>query len=730
MFVPRHGGTDRRSMTGNSSTPASPAAGRLSLAALAAILILTYAVYWPGLDGPLLLDDLSQLGAIMEASDRGIDYLAANFMISSSGPIGRPVAMFTFIADAALFGEATRWWKHTNLLLHLLSGALVFWLTSLLVTAARPQSGNEGRYLALAVAALWLLHPLNVSTVLYTVQRMTVLSTLFVLAALIAYVAGRLMQERDPGRGWFLIATGFCVFFPLGVLSKENALLFPVYVSLVEWLVLGFRGTPAVRTAMTRLHWALVAGYAVAFILVLVNFSSIVLDAYAHRDFTLTERVLTQFRVVSIYIGQTFIPLQQTMGLFHDAIPRSLGLFTPPTTVLALLFLLGLAASAVALRLKRPLFAFGILLFFASHVMESTVLGLELMFEHRNYLGSFALLLAAGDLVVWLIGSARVRAVIATAAVVMLCVVTVQRSLTWSSVESFYDHELRVHPNSARVNQVFANAAAQAGDYVAAREYLEKSGSMLDQAMQSVLFDCLESGRIEDAAVNRVVSAEYDFVAAVVATTTDRIVRQVIFGGCEAPASTLYRLLDYVLGLNVRSAVDRQILYFARAMTDEWAGDIAASLEAYELAQAANPDDALASYEASDLLARHGRYEEAFDVLGRAMQLDATTRRDRSDLAVLIYGGVGQMYAESGRAEEALALYADARAAMPNRAVFHIKSAELLIKMGRFDAAGALLDELGTRAYIDWDENAEAIETLVTELEEKREGAAGNDREG
>ena len=708
---------------------ASGLPSNVAILLFAGALVLTYAVYWPGLGGPLLLDDLPQLGAIMDASDRGADYLASNYLISSSGPIGRPVSMLSFIGDAALFGDETWWWKHTNLLLHLVSGVLVFWLTFLLVRAVRPEAEND-RYFALVVAALWLLHPLNVSTVLYTVQRMTELSTLFVLAALICYVQGRLLQARHSRRGWFLIAAGFGVFFPLGVLSKENALLFPLYVTLVEWIVLRFRTAGRDATGVRRLHAALLLGYAAAAVLVLVNFQAIVLDAYLNRDYTLIERTLTQFRVVTVYVGQTLLPLQGNMHFFRDALPWSTGLFTPLTTAFSLAFLIALAGVALTLRKRFPLFAFGVLLFFASHAMESTLLGLELMFEHRNYLGSFALLLAVSDAFVNLVQNARARAALAIACVAVLCIGTVQRSVTWSSFERLYTHEAQKHPNSARVNEALATAAVAAGNFPAAREYLKKSGSTLDKAMQSALFDCLEFGRIDDAAIERIVNAEHDFVAAVVSATAGRIVNEVVFNDCGAQAGVLIDLLDHLLTLRVRSDVDRQRLLFARALAAEWGGDIEESLKSYRLAQTANPKDALATYQAADLLARHGRYEAAIGELGRAVELDAATNRDRSDLAVLIYTGIGQLYVDTGRPGEALQLFDRARAALPNRAVFHIKSVELLLTMQRWDAADALLAELEARDYVDWDEQAEALETLAAELEEKRQGAARLDGDG
>ena len=168
----------------------------VALAILALVSILTVATYIPGLSGPLLLDDLPQLEPLIQQSANYPIELFGNYILSTSGPTGRPVAMATFIADAVTHGPDVWWWKYNNLMLHLISGLLVCWLTALLLQALPKKTGVDPWIAGIVVGGLWLLHPIQVSTVLYTVQRMTELSTLFVLAGLICYVKGRLLHDR------------------------------------------------------------------------------------------------------------------------------------------------------------------------------------------------------------------------------------------------------------------------------------------------------------------------------------------------------------------------------------------------------------------------------------------------------------------------------------------------------------------------------------------------------
>ena len=118
-----------------------PRADRVVPAAVVLALLTAWLIYLPGLGGPLLLDDLPQLQPILDQADAAPGELVRSFSRSTSGPTGRPVAMLSFIADAVLHGDDTRWWKHTNLLIHLVCGVLVFGLATVLAGRVHPSSG-------------------------------------------------------------------------------------------------------------------------------------------------------------------------------------------------------------------------------------------------------------------------------------------------------------------------------------------------------------------------------------------------------------------------------------------------------------------------------------------------------------------------------------------------------------------------------------------------------------
>ena len=107
--------------------------------------------------------------------------------------------------------------------------------------------------------------------------------------------------------------------------------------------------------------------------------------AYKIRDFTLTERVLTQFRVVLYYVTLLVWPLPSRLNLDYD-FPTSHGILDPPTTLVSILIVAGLIGYGVWSGRKRPLLSYFILWYFGNLVIESSIFPLEMVYEHRLYL--------------------------------------------------------------------------------------------------------------------------------------------------------------------------------------------------------------------------------------------------------------------------------------------------------------------------------------------------------
>ncbi|GGY15917.1 hypothetical protein GCM10008098_03790 [Rhodanobacter panaciterrae] len=385
-----------------------------------ALLTLAAWSYAPGLHGGFLFDDFGNLPSL--GASGPVDNLATFFRYITSGaadPTGRPLALLSFLLDARDWPAAPYPFKRTNLLLHLLNGVLLALLLRRLGRESLAPAEHDRNDLAAVLGtAFWLLHPLLVSTTLYIVQREAMLPTSFTLLGLLLWLRGRhAMLHGHPRRGLCWIAAGLGGCTILGVLSKANGALLPALALVIEYIWLQ-RPNPAMHELEPALSTAgsrqLPPAYRRSMQL-LAGLPSLLLGAYllhagwsgfvhgvsALRPWTMGQRLLTEPRVLMDYLDLLWLPRSFTPGLFNDQVSASTSLWSPATTLPAVLAVLGLIVAAWCLRRKFPAVALAILFYFVGQAMESTTLQLELYFEHRNYLPA---MLMFWPLALWLVG--------------------------------------------------------------------------------------------------------------------------------------------------------------------------------------------------------------------------------------------------------------------------------------------------------------------------------------
>jgi len=356
-------------------------------------------LYWPGLSGGFFFDDEPNIIFNEAVHAARLDWASLAPALHSfvASPFGRPLANLSFAYSYALAGGLHPFgFKLFNLLLHLASGLLLYLVTASLTRQRRSENKLSPAF-PLWVAIAWLLLPMNLSTVLFVTQRMTGLTAFFMLAATLGYLLGRESTGRQRVLAW---TAGIIVFWPAAFLSKEIALTWPLLVVLMEF---GFwrkeaGNAAARRLAAVALALCLAGGLAVLLYLFLGN-SGWFASGYLMRDFSWQERLLTESRVLWYYLRLILFPQISEFGLYHDDFALSHGWLSPATTVLAVTSWVGIALLAWKLRRRQPWFSVGIGWFLVGHLMESTILPLELVHEHRNYLPSVGLLWALGSLV-------------------------------------------------------------------------------------------------------------------------------------------------------------------------------------------------------------------------------------------------------------------------------------------------------------------------------------------
>jgi len=428
---------------------------------------VTVLVYLPGLSGPFIFDDYTNLSPL--GDDGGVSDWSTlrNFVFgNASGPTGRPISMLSFLIDAQDWPPHIAALKYTNILIHVLTGCLLCWFAFELFQLMGLAS-ERSALLALLVAALWLLHPFNGSTTLYVVQRMTQLMTLFALAALICYLKGRQLVASNPRWAVLLLCLSLFPFALFSVLSKENGALFLLLVLVCEASV--FRLQPRSRAMKVWLLIGIAAPLAVLMLYLVLTFPS-ALEGFDYRHYSMLERLLTESRLLVGYLGKILLPIAGGVGLFHDDLTVSSSLIQPITTLMSIVLLIALAAAVWHWRKTQPMLLFGVAWFFAMHLLESTYLPLELYFEHRNYMSMIGPLISA----VWylqllLASSAATHYKRVALTLIALCILnmtwlTWQQARLWGHTGDLFTFWAAEQPQSIRAQTNYADFVSVNGD--------------------------------------------------------------------------------------------------------------------------------------------------------------------------------------------------------------------------------------------------------------------------
>jgi hypothetical protein len=360
-------------------------------------LLAVFFAFSLGWNGPIILDDnlhLPKLAGYDDTIDSRAEF--AQLVFGGERLVGRQLSYLSLLVDDNRWPTETARFKRTNTLLHMLNGVLVLLFVRSLMLTLRGRlsvSAQQADWIALAAMAMWVVHPLHLSPTMMIIQRMTLLAGTFSLLAMICYLHGRRLAVKNTWAGYAWMTFGFGACMTLGVFSKEPAILTALYLLVIEFTLLS-------RFGPTRPpHWRTWAGVMLVLPLALVVLNYLRLagymdELYIKRDYNMMERLLTEARIVLQYLRVILLPSLSLSSPYHDDFLVSRGLFDPPTTLLSILAIFGLVTTAIARRHNWPLFAFAVLWFFGGHLLESTVLPLELYFEHRNYLPMLGFYLA------------------------------------------------------------------------------------------------------------------------------------------------------------------------------------------------------------------------------------------------------------------------------------------------------------------------------------------------
>ncbi len=296
----------------------------------------------------------------------------------------RVFSYFTLALNYYFGGVNVFGYHLVNFFIHIASGIFLYWflLLTFNLPSLREQYGPISYKVALFSSLIFISHPIQTQSVTYIVQRMASMAGMFYLLSIVLYIKGRL----SAGRPRIFYLAGAVFTYLLGVFSKENVAILPLFIALYEFYFFQkFDLSPKGKKILLGLVIGLFILGAFGFILWGRRYINVIIEGYQFRTFTMSERVLTQFRIVLYYVTLLVFPHPSRLNLDYD-FPVSKTIFDPPTTLISLLIIAGLVGYSIWTAKKRPVLSFFILWYFGNLVIESSIFPLEMVYEHRLYL--------------------------------------------------------------------------------------------------------------------------------------------------------------------------------------------------------------------------------------------------------------------------------------------------------------------------------------------------------
>jgi len=375
-----------------------------------------------------------------------------------SNTIARPVS-FNSLAINWYIGQRDTFGYHLfNIFIHILNALLLYKTTVLLFTTPRLAERytlKNVHHIALLSALFWAIHPIQIQAVTYIVQRMASLATFFYMAALYWYFKSRLTPDKFKK---YLFTTLTVISFCLALGSKENTAFFPFVLLIVEYIFFPKKSTSGKN--YSKLFLIILCCLILTASFYFLYNSGIFHTFFNHnsiRPFSTYERVLTQPRVILFYLGLLSYPLPIRFSITHD-FALSTSFFSPITTTPSFIIIFSIFLFAILKHKKYPFFSFSILFFLINHIIESSFLQLEMIFEHRNYLPSLFIFLPISLLLVKGLELYRFKNKIVYSSIILFITGlvfllgwgTYLRNNIWSSHETLWADAQKKAPNSAR----------------------------------------------------------------------------------------------------------------------------------------------------------------------------------------------------------------------------------------------------------------------------------------
>jgi len=660
------------------------------------LVVVGVVAYWGTLDVPFMFDDGNAI--VDNGHIRSLLPLSRSLTAPDQSTVaGRPVAALSLAVNYAI-SSLEPWSYHlVNIAIHLAAGLLLFGVVrrTLDRLGAAGYAHRPGAWFAVAVAAIWLVHPLNTEAVTYISTRTESLVGLFMLAALYSLV--RSVDSTRPTIWWLACVTASA----LAMATKEVAVALPVV--LVAWdAVFASDGFVDSVRRKTRL-WAAVAATWLILAWLMAGGARSDTVGFGFEDLRPLDYARTQIGVIWHYLRLALWPHPLALDYFDWPIARQWS----PLLWLGGVVLVGLVLASLWLASRRHWLGFVVIWFFAILAPTSSLVPIvsEVAAERRMYLPLMAVVVA-GCAGVWLL-AIRLREVRRRAALVGVAVLvcaalgatTMVRNRVYADEVAIWEDTLQTRPGNLRAMQNLAVALVQRGDRERASELfraaLELAPGSVD-ALEGLGGVLLDQGRRDEgvALLRQAVAA--DPVAHNALENLGLVALE------EGRTDEAVGMLEKVAELQPDDAVTR--LNLAKALI--LAGDSTTALSELREAVRLAPDHALAHARLAAVLAASRDIDEAQRHARIAMTLDPDDPEVRRTVGEVDAASAGGGPAGQGTPESAI----ETAVELANQGRW-LEARQELAKVVQGEADGARLVDLAQRCFVGLD-HATAIELL------------------
>lgn len=651
---------------------------------LCSVIVLTGIIlYADTLDSPFRFDDYPYILKdhairMTEPSWSAVTYAATNGL-----PKRRPIPNLSFALNYYIDDYAPAGYHLLNITVHILTGLMLFFFLAATFRHYAPfnkgQSGSDsaltGPYLlAFFSALLWLVIPIHTQSVTYVVQRMTSMAALFYIMCLWLYVAGRMAWQQSPGGkkkavGLFILC-GLAGLFAFG--SKEHTATLPIVILLYEGF---FFQNLSFRISKRQLAGLVLAGAVftgLVFYLTGGDPLHRIFMSYSSRDFTLPERVMTEWRVVIYYIGLLFYPASGRLILDHNY-PLSGAVFDPATTWISFLAIVALIVWSLRSARRERLAAFCVLWFFITLAIESSLIGIEIIYEHRTYLPA---MMICPLLVITMFRFIRPKwfALICLVGVItLLSAWTYQRNQLWQTDIAFWRDCAQKSPMDARVqnNLGLALLRQQGAPGKAAAQF--KKATQLDPFYAPALNNWGRALMAQDQ-LNQAISR---FKASLRVDPGYYWAHACLGEAFQEQGKPRKAIEHYKKALEISPAYNTAHYQLARAFIEVGENDKAMQILKYLLRE--NPRNKIPHNDIAGIKISKKNYRGAIRHLKKVLQSNPY------HIEANIH--MGDALAQLNQIDDAMAHYRTALRAAPDNAMVHRKLGEILLRKNRFSRA-------------------------------------------